>query len=260
MQRSLFFVYGLICHALFLAIYVWMGAFIGNLGFGLIRTIDGPPIGSLTSALIIDALLIALFAVPHSVMARPGFKRWWTQYVPQPIERSTYVLVSCVLMALLLWQWRPMGGVVWDVTNAVGRWTLHGVCAFGFLMVPAVSFLINHFDLFGTRQVWLHLRGRTYSNLPLRAPMIYRFIRHPLYVGWMTLFWVTPTMTVAHLLFAVLTTAYMLIAIPFEERDLIAHFGEQYADYRRHVGALVPKLGVRSQSQEAKVELSAPPA
>jgi protein-S-isoprenylcysteine O-methyltransferase Ste14 len=258
MQRTLFFVYGLSCHALFLAIYVWIGAFIGNLGFGLIRTIDGPPIGSLAAALIIDALLIALFAVPHSVMARPGFKRWWTQYVPQPIERSTYVLVSCVLMALLLWQWRPIGGIVWDVTNPVGRWTLHGLCGVGFLMVPAVSFLINHFDLFGTRQVWLHLRGRAYSNLPLRAPLIYRFIRHPLYVGWMTLFWVTPTMTIAHLLFAVLTTAYMLIAIPFEERDLIAHFGDQYADYRRRVGALVPKLG--THSQEAKVDLSAPPA
>jgi protein-S-isoprenylcysteine O-methyltransferase Ste14 len=256
MQRTLFFVYGLICHALFLAIYVWIGAFIGNLGFGVIRTIDGAPIGSLTSALIIDALLIALFAIPHSVMARPGFKRWWTQYVPQPIERSTYVLVSCMLMALLLWQWRPIGGVVWDVTNPAARWTLRGLCAVGFLMVPAVSFLINHFDLFGTRQVWLHLRGRAYSNLPLRAPLIYRFIRHPLYVGWMTLFWVTPTMTIAHLLFAVLTTAYMLIAIPFEERDLIAHFGHEYADYRRRVGALVPKLGARSQPEASNVDLS----
>jgi protein-S-isoprenylcysteine O-methyltransferase Ste14 len=251
-QRTVFFVYGLACHTLFLVIYVWMAAFVGNLGFGLIPTIDGSPTGSRATALVIDVLLIALFALPHSIMARPAFKRWWTRFVPRPIERSTYVLVSCVLMALLLWQWRPMGGVVWDVTGRAGQWSLYGLFAVGWLMVPAVSLLINHFDLFGTRQVWLHLRGRAYSHLPFRTPLAYRVVRHPLYVGWMLLFWATPTMTVAHLLFAVLTTAYMLIAIPFEERDLIAQFGDKYVEYRRRVGALIPRLGGRRQRPELR--------
>src|SRR5262249_1472088 len=160
MQRVLFFAYGVACHALFLVVYLWIAAFVGNLGFGFIPTIDGPAQGSLGSALAINSLLIALFAVPHSVMARPGVKRWRTRFVPTTIERSTYVLVSCVLMALLMWQWRPMGGVVWDVTNPVGRWTLQGLFAAGFLLVPGISLLINHFDLFGSRQVWLHLKGR----------------------------------------------------------------------------------------------------
>jgi protein-S-isoprenylcysteine O-methyltransferase Ste14 len=242
MRRSVFFVYGVACHVLFLVVYAWMFAFVGNLSLGLIRTIDGPATGSLAGALAIDALLIAAFAVPHSVMARPAFKRWWTRFVPQPIERSTYVLVSCLLMGLLLWQWRPIGGVVWDVTHPAGRWPLYALFAAGWLMVPAVSLLINHFDLFGSRQVWLHLRGRAYSHLPFRTPGAYRFVRHPLYVGWMLAFWAAPTMTAAHLLFAALMTAYMLIAIPFEERDLIAHFGDQYLEYRRRVGALIPRL------------------
>jgi len=231
------------CHALFLVVYAWMALFVGNFGFGVIGTIDGPATGSLAGALIIDALLIAAFAVPHSVMARPAFKTWWTRFVPQPIERSTYVLVSCLLMALLLLQWRPIGGVVWDVKSPAAQWTLWALFAVGWLMVPSVSLLINHFDLFGTRQVWLHLQGRAYSNLPFRTPLAYRFIRHPLYVGWMLAFWATPTMTVAHLLFAALLSAYMLIAIPFEERDLIAHFGQNYVEYRRRVGALIPRIG-----------------
>lgn len=243
MRRMVFFVYGVGCHALFLLVYAWMGAFLGNLGFGWIPTIDGPQTGSLARALMIDTLLIAAFAIPHSVMARPTFKQWWTRFVPEAIERSTYVLVSCLLMILLLWQWRPIGGIVWDVQSPAGRMALNALFAFGWLFVPAVSLLINHFDLFGTRQVWLHLQGRAYSHLPFRTPMVYRFVRHPLYVGWMILFWATPTMTAAHLLFAALTTAYMLIAIPFEERNLIEHFGDEYAEYRQRVGMLVPRLG-----------------
>jgi len=250
MKRYLYFTYGVACHALFLAVYAWMIAFVGNIGFGLIPTIDGRPSGSLYGALAIDALLIVLFVVPHSVMARPAFKRWWTRFVPQPIERSTYVLVSCVLMALLLWQWRPIGGVVWHVTNPVGRWTLYVLFVSGALLVPGVSLLINHFDLFGTRQVWLHLRGREYSHLPFRTPLTYRVVRHPLYISWMMLFWAAPTMTVAHLLFAVLTTAYMLIAIPFEERDLVTHFGDRYEEYRRRVGALIPRLGCAKEGPQ----------
>ena len=200
--------------------------------------------------------MIALFGVQHSVMARPGFKRWWTKFVPQPIERSTYVLFSCVLMALLMWQWRPMGGVVWDVTHPVGRMSLHALFAFGWLMVPLVSLLINHFDLFGTRQVWLHLRGREYEHLPFRTPLAYRYVRHPLYVGWMIAFWATPTMTSAHLVFAVLMTAYILIAIPLEERDLLSHFGEKYAQYKRTAGALMPRPQLRSPEELPDVDSS----
>ncbi len=251
-MRRVFFVYGVACHAMFLVVYAWMAAFVGNFGFGLIPTIDGPANGSLMVAVVIDALLVAAFAVPHSVMARPAFKRWWTQFVPEPIERSTYVLVSNLLMGLLLWQWRPMGGVVWDVSNPAGRWALHGLFAFGWLMVPAVSLLIDHFDLFGSRQVWLHLRGSAYSERPFRQPMIYRFVRHPLYVGWMVAFWATPTMTVSHLVFAVLTTAYMLIAIPIEERDLVKRFGDSYVEYRKRVGGLVPRFGGRGERAEAE--------
>lgn len=253
MRRAVFFAYGVAAHALFLVVYAWMAAFVGNLGFGLFQTIDGPAVTPFAIAFAIDVLLVAAFAVPHSVMARPGFKRWWTRFVPQPIERSTYVLVSCLLMALLLWQWRPIGGVAWNVTNPTGRWLLHALFAVGWLMVPTVSLLINHFDLFGTRQVWLHLRGRAYSHLPFRTPLAYRYVRHPLYVGWILAFWATPTMTAAHLLFAVLTTAYILIAIPFEERDLLAHFGDDYVTYRRRVGALLPRLGGRAHRPEVRV-------
>lgn len=250
MRRMVFFVYGVACHGLFLLVYAWMGAFLSNLGFGWVPTIDGPQSGTLGSALLIDTLLIAAFAVPHSVMARPGFKRWWTRFVPEPIERSTYVLVSCILMILLLWQWRPIGGVVWDVRSPTGRMLLTGLFVLGWLIVPAVTVLINHFDLFGTRQVWLHLRGQTYSNLPFRTPLAYRLVRHPLYVGWMILFWATPTMTAAHLLFALLNTAFMLIAIPFEERDLVAHFGDDYVNYRQRVGMLIPRLAARAEQFE----------
>lgn len=259
MKRFLFFGYGVAAHALFLAVYLWMVAFIGNLGFGFIPTIDSPRTGSLLAAIAIDSLLIVLFAVPHSVMARPAFKRWWTRLVPQPIERSTYVLVSCLLMILLLWEWRPISGIVWNLTSPLGRWSMYTLLVIGALMVPGVSLLINHFDLFGTRQVWLHLRGRVYSALPFRTPLAYRFVRHPLYVGWMVLFWATPTMTAAHLLFAVLTTAYMLIAIPFEERDLIAHFGTRYVTYRQRVGMLIPRRsGGIERPQVPQLETGAP--
>jgi protein-S-isoprenylcysteine O-methyltransferase Ste14 len=157
-------------------------------------------------------------------------------------------------MMLLMWQWRPMGGVVWDVTHPVARAVLHAAFALGWLMVPAVSLLINHFDLFGTRQVWLHLRGMQYTNLPFRTPLAYAVVRHPLYVGWMIAFWATPTMTVAHLVFAAGMTAYILIAIPFEERNLLQHFGERYARYRREVGGLIPRINPRPVTQAEPVE------
>jgi protein-S-isoprenylcysteine O-methyltransferase Ste14 len=243
MPRKLIFSYGVLCHALFLGVFAWMAAFVGNLL--LPRTIDAPGAGFAWSALAVDLGLIALFGVQHSVMARPGFKRRWTRVVPEPIERSTYVLVSCVVVATLILLWRPVGPVLWDVAHPVGRALLWGLFAAGWLMVPLVSLAINHFDLFGTRQVWLALKGRPYTPLPLRAPGIYRVVRHPLYVGWTLAFWVTPTMSVGHLLFAAGMTAYMLLAIPIEERDLVDQHGEAYERYRASVPAMVPFTGGR---------------
>ena len=172
-------------------------------------------------------------------MARPTFKRWWTRFVPTPIERSTYVLVSNLLMVLLLWQWQPMQGVVWEVQSSAVATTLWALYGLGWLIIVFSSLLINHFDLFGTRQVWMHLRGKEYTHLPFRVPSLYKFVRHPLYVGWLLAFWVTPTMTVGHLVFSIANTVYILIAIQFEERNLIEYHSE-YADYRRRVPSLVP--------------------
>lgn len=251
MRRWFFFAYGLACHGLFLGVYAWMAAFVGNFGFGVLPTIDGPAEDPIGKAVVIDVLLVAAFAVQHSVMARPWFKRRWTRIIPEPIERSTYVLASCLAVAVLMWQWRPIGGVVWDIADPAWRTLLHGVFVVGWVMVPAVSLLINHFDLFGTRQVYLHLRGRDYTQLAFRTPGIYRYVRHPLYVGWIIAFWATPTMTVTHLLFAAFLTLYILAAIPFEERDLESHFGDTYRRYRGRVGALIPRLLSRSDQSQA---------
>jgi protein-S-isoprenylcysteine O-methyltransferase Ste14 len=245
MKRTLFFLYGVACHVMFLGVYGWMAAFVGGFSLGgRIPTIDTPPRPGepLFVSLAVNVLLAAIFGVQHSVMARPTFKKWWTRFVPQPIERATYVLASNLCVMLMLWQWRPMGGVVWDVTPTGVRVALHALFAIGWLGVPLVSLLINHFDLFGTRQVWLHLRGKRCEDLPFRTPGAYAVVRHPLYVGWLVAFWATPTMTAAHLAFAVLLSAYIFIAIPFEERNLVEHFGEKYVEYRRRVGGLVPRL------------------
>jgi protein-S-isoprenylcysteine O-methyltransferase Ste14 len=243
MQRIGVFAYGIVAYVCFLVSFLYAIAWVGDLVAQ--RTIDSAPTGALGPAVVIDLLLLALFAVQHSVMARPGFKRWWTQFVPEPAERSTYVLLSSLALLLLFWQWRPIGGVVWNVENDVGRALLYASFATGWLTVLVTTFLINHFDLFGLRQVWFHLRGEPYRPLGFVTPGPYRYVRHPLYVGWLLAFWSTPTMTAAHLLFALATTAYILIAIRFEERDLNAAHGPAYADYRRSVPMLVPHLGSR---------------
>jgi protein-S-isoprenylcysteine O-methyltransferase Ste14 len=241
-KRIAFFVFGLICHGMFFAVFFYMAGFVGNVAVP--KTIDSPGGGTAPAAAAgIDLLLLALFALPHSVMARPAFKRWWTRYVPQPIERSVYVLVANLSMALLLWQWRPLGPVVWDVPDPLWRAVVYGLFAGGWLLVPVASLMINHFDLFGSRQVWLHLRRKEYTMLSFRTPMLYRLVRHPLYLGWMIAFWATPTMTGGHLLFAAFLTGYMLVVIPVEERDLKDVYGEQYEQYRRRVPALVPRPG-----------------
>ena len=237
MSRVIAFAYGVVAYAVFFVTFLYAVGFVGNVGVP--KSLDSARIGPLGTAVMIDLALLALFAVQHSVMARPAFKRMWTRIVPEPVERSTYVLASSAALILLFVLWRPLGGVVWDVQNPIGRGLLHAGFAFGWLLVLASTFLINHFDLFGLRQVWLHLRGRPYQPLPFRTPGPYRLVRHPLYVGWLFAFWSTPTMTATHLLFAAMTTAYILVAIRFEERDLVAAHPE-YASYRARVPMLVP--------------------
>jgi protein-S-isoprenylcysteine O-methyltransferase Ste14 len=237
-KRLSIFLYGVASYAIFFGTYLYAIGFVGN--FGVPRTLDGIPAASFTTALLVNLGLLGLFAIQHSVMARPAFKRWFTRLVPESAERSTYVLLSSLaLIALFAW-WEPLGGLVWSVTDPTARGVLWGCFAFGWLLVLVSTFLINHFDLFGLRQVWLQLRGRPYTHLPFGTPGPYRLVRHPLYVGWLFAFWATPTLTVSHLVFAIATTAYILIAIQLEERDLIAHHGKAYQNYRDRVPMLVP--------------------
>jgi protein-S-isoprenylcysteine O-methyltransferase Ste14 len=247
-KRVLFFVYGSLSYLIFFGTFLYAIGFIGN--FGVPRTLDGVPSGSLPVALAIDAGLLTLFAVQHSVMARKWFKEWWTRIVPTPIERSTYVLFSSLALILLFWQWRPIGIQIWSVEDPTARLILRALFAFGFGLVLLSTFLINHFDLFGLRQVWLYLLGRPYTELRFGTPGPYSLVRHPLYVGWLFAFWMTPTMTLAHLLFSVATTAYILLAIQWEERDLVRDHGGSYEDYRRSVPMLVPFARRRSAARD----------
>ncbi len=245
MKRVGFFIFGVVSHAMFLLVFAWMAAFVGDLL--LPKTIDSGSSGSIATALLVNLLLLGAFGVQHSVMARPAFKRWWTQFIPQPIERSVYVMISNILVVAMFVLWQPIGIVVWDITNPIARVVIWTLFVAGWLLIPAASLLINHFDLFGSRQVWLHLRGKAYTNLPFRTPLLYKVVRHPLYVGWMIAFWAIPTMTVGHLLFASVLTLYMLIAIQLEERDLVNHFGDTYEQYRRRVPALIPRRRIASR-------------
>jgi protein-S-isoprenylcysteine O-methyltransferase Ste14 len=239
MKRMPLFLYGVACYAVFFAVFLYAIGFIGN--FWVPKSMDSPRDVPLTTALLVNLGLLGLFAVQHSVMARPAFKRWWTRMVPEPAERSTYVLFSSLALIALFWFWQPMGGIIWNIDSAAGANAMYIVYAAGWLLLLYSTFLINHFDLFGLRQVWLHLRGKPYTAVPFRMPWLYRQVRHPLYVGWLMIFWATPTMTIAHLLFALMTTAYILVAIQLEERDLIdAH--PEYAEYRKEVSMIVPFL------------------
>jgi protein-S-isoprenylcysteine O-methyltransferase Ste14 len=238
MKRVAFFAYGVFCHLLFLATYAYLAGFVGNIAVP--KSIDSGVSGPLTSAVIINLALLLVFAIQHSVMARPAFKQRWTKIVPEPIERATYVLLSCVALGLLMWLWRPIDVRVWHVTEPVLWWLLTALFVAGWLLVPLVSLAINHFDLFGTRQVWLYLRGLPYTPLEFRTPLPYNLVRHPLYIGWAIAFWATPTMTLGHLLFAGFLSVYMVAASRVEERDLIGFFGKQYEDYRRRVPAFIP--------------------
>jgi protein-S-isoprenylcysteine O-methyltransferase Ste14 len=238
MKRVLFFVYGVISYSLFFGVFCYLPGFLGN--FLVPKSIDSPASVPFGEALLVNTALLGLFAIQHSVMARQGFKKWWTKFIPKPIERSTYVLLASLIVILLYWQWRPMGVTIWNITDPTLVIVFNGLMILGGLIVLVTTFLINHFDLFGLRQVWLYLIGKKYTNLGFVVPGPYKLIRHPLYFGWLLMFWATPVMTIAHLVFAVATTGYIFVAIWFEEKDLITIHGRDYAEYKKRTPMIFP--------------------
>ncbi len=244
--------YGVVAYLFFLATFVYAIGFVGNVAL-LPTTIDSGTAAPLVETLVVDLALLGLFAVQHSVMARRGFKRWWTKVVPEAVERSTFVLAATAALALLLWQWRPIAEpVLWSVSDPVARFVLQAVFWAGWGVLLVSTFLINHFELFGLRQVWANLRGQSLPEPVFHTPLFYRHVRHPIYLGFVLAFWATPQMTAGHLLFAAACTGYILIGIWFEERDLIAQFGQRYQVYRQQVGMLFPKFGARDRKGPAQ--------
>lgn len=247
-KRILVFMYGAGAYVMFLGVFVYAIGFIG--GFATPTTLDGDPGAPMTVALLTNVALLTVFALQHSVMARRGFKQVWTRVVPEAAERSTYVLFTNLALIALFVFWQPMGGTVWRIEHPAGAAIVYGLYAMGWLTVLATTFLINHFDLFGLRQATLYLMGKPYTPLRFRTPGPYKHVRHPLYVGWLMVFWFTPHMTAAHFVFAAMTTAYILVAIQFEERDLVAMHGKEYRDYRNATPMLVPRIGKASAAAE----------
>jgi methanethiol S-methyltransferase len=244
-MQVLAFIYGLISYLIFFVTFLYAIGFVGNLLVP--KSVDsGAPV-SLAEALVVDALLLTVFALQHSVMARPRFKDWWTKYVPRPIERSTYVLLASLALILLFWQWRPMLTVVWSVENSLGRSILWALFAFGWALVLLSTFLINHFELFGLRQVYLYLRKTEPKEVSFRTPFVYKLLRHPLMLGFIIAFWSAPTMTLGHLFFALVTTVYILIAIRIEEHDLVAVHGARYEQYQKQVSMILPIPKIRKE-------------
>jgi protein-S-isoprenylcysteine O-methyltransferase Ste14 len=238
MSRFIAFLYGLVAYLVFFATFVYAIGFVS--GLVVPKTIDTGAAVPLTEALVLNILLMSLFAVQHSVMARKEFKRWWTKYVPKAVERSTYVLFASLALALLFWQWRPIATVVWQVNDPRVAMVITGLSLVGWLLVLTSTFLINHFELFGVHQVANNLVGRDMPALRFRTPVLYKVVRHPIYLGFIIAFWVTPNMTVGHMLFAAVTTAYIFVGIALEERDLVGLFGDEYRRYREQVSMLVP--------------------
>lgn len=248
MKRTLQLIYGATSYVLFLGTYLYFIAFVGGLAWP--KNVDNGPECPLFVALVIDLLLITLFALQHSVMARQGFKRWWTKIIPQPIERSTYVLITNILLLLLIWQWRPIPGIVWSVENGLLSTILYGLFGAGFALAIFSSFLINHFELFGLQQVYREWRQKAFTEPPFQTPWLYRIVRHPLQSGQILGLWAIPAMTVGHLVLALGMTIYIFVGIYFEERDLIRNFGQRYVAYSRAVPKLAPALvGSRKTKQ-----------
>jgi protein-S-isoprenylcysteine O-methyltransferase Ste14 len=236
--RTVAFLYGLIAYAVFFVTFLYAIGFV--VGLLVPSTIDAGIAAPALTAIIVDLVLMSIFALQHSVMARRQFKQWWTQFVPASVERTTYVLLASLALALLLWQWRPIPTVVWHVANPRIAIALMALSFLGWLIVLTSTFLINHFELFGLHQVANNLSGRPMPAPRFREPLYYRFVRHPIYLGFIIAFWAAPTMTAGHLLFAAVTTAYILVGIQLEERDLVEIFGDQYRTYKNRVSMLVP--------------------
>ena len=241
MGRFIAFLYGLLSYAVFFASFLYAIGFVS--GIGVPKTIDTGAVVPLTEALVVNILLMSVFAIQHSVMARPAFKRWWTTIVSPAIERSTYVLLASLALVLLFWQWRPIPAVIWQVTDPNVVLALTGLEALGWLTVLTSTFLINHFELFGLHQVANNLAGKPMPAARFKTPVLYKLVRHPIYLGFIIAFWAAPVMTVGHLLFAGVTTTYIFVGIFLEERDMIALFGDQYREYRRRVAMIVPFVG-----------------
>ncbi|MCK6471697.1 MAG: isoprenylcysteine carboxylmethyltransferase family protein [Planctomycetes bacterium] len=248
MSKLISLLYGVVCYAVFFLAFLYAIAFVGN--WFAPKTIDSGDAASLGESLAVNLVLLSLFAGQHTIMARPGFKHWFTKFAPAQVERSTFVLASSLLLILMYWQWRPMTGVVWSVENPAGRAVLVGLCGLGWLTVLLSTFLIDHFDLFGLRQVWLHFRGAEYTHHKFQTRALYKYVRHPIMLGFAIAFWATPDMTVGHLLFAGMTTGYIIVGIQFEERDLVSFLGDDYAAYRRQVPMLLPIPGKRAAREE----------
>jgi methanethiol S-methyltransferase len=249
MSRFFGLIYGAAVYVFFLGTFLYAIGFVGNIpGLGL-KTIDSGVMGDRITTIIIDLVLLGLFAVQHSVMARQGFKRWWTRIVPPSLERSTFVLFASAVLALVIWQWRPMPDLVWSIEDPIWRVVLFALFGLGWVILLTATFLINHFELFGLQQVYENWRGHRFTPPGFKTPGLYKLVRHPIYLGFILGFWATPQMSEGHLLFAVATTGYIFIGIFFEERDLIANFGDEYRRYRQRVPMLFPFLGRGSAAQ-----------
>ena len=251
MSRFGIFLYGILCYAVFFAVFLYGIGFIG--GFLTPTTLDGTATSTVGHALAVDLLLLSLFAIQHSGMARPAFKTWFKRIVPESAERSTYVLLSSLALAAIYAYWEPIAGVIWSAPEGGARNSIIALYLAGWLLLLYTTFLIDHFDLFGLKQVWRRLGNKTYRAPVFRTPSLYKLVRHPLYIGWLTIFWAAPTMTVSHLIFALATTAYILIAIQLEERDLVSAFGNVYVDYRARTPMLIPRLWTRAARVERKI-------